>query len=54
MRLQIRGEASNAFNHPSYNIPNLYVDVGTATTFLNPTYTEVTPRVIKLGAKFIF
>ena len=54
MRLQIRGEASNAFNHPSYNIPNLYVDVGTATTFLNPTSTEVTPRVIKLGAKLIF
>jgi len=54
LHLQIRAEATNAFNHPSYNIPNLYVDVGTATTFLNPTSTEVTPRIIKLGARIVF
>ncbi len=54
LRLELRADATNAFNHPSYNIPNLYVDVSTATTFLNPTSTEVTPRIIKLGAKIIF
>jgi hypothetical protein len=54
LRIEVRGEASNAFNHPSFNIPNLYVDVGTATTFLNPTSTEVVPRVIKLGVKVVF
>ncbi len=54
MRMQIRGEATNAFNHPNFNVPNLYVDVSTATTFANPVSTEVAPRIIKLGAKFIF
>jgi Carboxypeptidase regulatory-like domain len=54
LHLQIRGEATNAFNHPTFNVPNLNVDVSTATTFLNPTSTEVTPRVIRLGAKIIF
>jgi hypothetical protein len=52
--MQLRGEATNAFNHVAYGIPNLYIDSGTATTFLNPTYTETTPRVIKLGARFQF
>jgi hypothetical protein len=54
LHLQLRGEATNAFNHPTFNVPNLNVDVSTATTFLNPTSTEVTPRVIRLGAKIIF
>jgi outer membrane receptor protein involved in Fe transport len=54
LRIQIRGEATNAFNHPTYGVPNLDVDVSTATTFLNPATTEVTPRVIKLGLKIIF
>jgi hypothetical protein len=54
LKIQIRGEATNAFNHPTYGIPNLNVDVGTATTFLNPTSTEVAPRIIRLGAKIIF
>lgn len=53
-KVQLRGEATNAFNHVVYGIPNLYIDSGTATTFLNPTTTEATPRVIKLGAKFTF
>ena len=53
-KLQLRGEATNAFNHVAYGIPNLYVDSGTATTFLNRTTTESAPRVIKLGAKFTF
>lgn len=53
-KVQLRGEATNAFNHVVYGIPNLFIDSGTATTFLNPTTTEATPRVIKLGAKFTF
>lgn len=35
-------------------LPNLYVDVGTATTFLNPRYGEAQPRIVRLGAKTIF
>jgi outer membrane receptor protein involved in Fe transport len=60
VRLQIRAEATNAFNHVSYQIPNLNVDSGTATTFMNSTYVEntvgssVPPRIIKLGVKMIF
>lgn len=62
LRVQFRAEATNAFNHVNYLVPNLYVDVGTATTFLNPTATEAgvaasnpsPPRIIKLGLKIIF
>jgi hypothetical protein len=60
IKLQIRAEATNAFNHVSYQIPNLNVDSGTATTFMNSTYVEntvgssVPPRIIKLGVKMIF
>jgi hypothetical protein len=60
IRLQLRAEATNAFNHVSYQIPNLNVDSGTATTFLNSTYVEntvggaVPPRIIKLGVRIIF
>jgi hypothetical protein len=50
-KLQIRGEATNAFNHPNYGVPNLYVD---SANFLNATSTETAPRIIKLGAKIIF
>ena len=60
MSVQIRGEATNAFNHVNYPLPNLYTDVGTATTFLNPTYQEAgvtsnnPPRIIRLGLRIIF
>lgn len=54
LKVQIRAEATNAFNHPNFGVPNLYTDVGTATTFLNPASTEVAPRIIRLGAKIIF
>jgi hypothetical protein len=54
LRLTIRAEATNAFNHVSYGVPSLYIDSGTATSFLNPTYTEAAPRIIKLGAKIVF
>lgn len=54
MKLTIRAESTNAFNHPAFGIPNLQIDSGTATTFLNPTSTEVTPRVIRFGMKLSF
>ena len=54
LRIQLRAEATNVLNHVNYPVPNLYVDVGTATTFLNPTYGEAAPRIIRLGAKVIF
>jgi hypothetical protein len=54
LRFQLRAEATNAFNHVNSPVPNLYVDVGTATTFLNSTYGEAAPRIIRLGAKIIF
>lgn len=60
LKMQLRAEATNAFNHVSYQIPNLNVDSGTATTFMNPTYVEntvgssVPPRIIKLGLRIMF
>jgi outer membrane receptor protein involved in Fe transport len=60
LKIQIRAEATNAFNHVSYQVPNATVDSGTATTFMNSTYVEntvgsnYTPRIIKLGARIIF
>ena len=51
LKLQIRGEATNAFNHPNYGVPNLYV---ASPNFLNATSTEVSPRIIRLGARIIF
>jgi outer membrane receptor protein involved in Fe transport len=60
LRLQIRAEATNAFNHVNYPLPNLNADVGTATTFLNPTYQEAgvttnnPPRIIRLGMRIVF
>ena len=60
LRFEVRGEATNVFNHVNYPLPNLYVDSGTATTFLNPTYGEAgvgtnnPPRIIRLGAKIVF
>jgi len=58
-KLQLRAEATNALNHVNYPIPNLNVDSGTATTFLNPTYGEESaslapPRILRLGARIIF
>jgi outer membrane receptor protein involved in Fe transport len=60
LRVQIRAEATNAFNHVNYPLPNLNVDVSTATTFLNPTYQEAgvstnnPPRIIRLGVRIVF
>ena len=54
LAFQFRAEATNAFNHPAYGVPNLLIDSGTTTTFLNPTETEVAPRVIRLGVRVNF
>jgi hypothetical protein len=54
LTFQFRAEATNAFNHPAYGVPNLFIDSGTTTTFLNPTETEVAPRVFRLGMRINF
>jgi hypothetical protein len=55
LRIQVRGEATNAFNHPTFSTgTNLAVDTATATTFLNPKAIETTPRIIRLGVKIVF
>ena len=54
LAFQFRAEATNAFNHPAYGIPNLLIDSGTTSTFLNPTETEVAPRIIKIGIRVNF
>jgi hypothetical protein len=55
VKLSVRAEARNAFNHVTYPVPNLQVDVGTATTFLDQTWGEVAvPRIIQMGARISF
>ena len=57
VRLQIRGEFFNLFNHPQFNQPNFALPTipnVTSPTFGWITSTAVNPRVIQLGAKFIF
>jgi len=60
LKLQIRGEAQNAFNHTTLPIPSPYPE---QPTFLNITAGENTgsgssltagPRIIRLGAKITF
>ncbi len=57
--LQFRAEFFNLFNHPQFNQPNyapgnVTLPTVTSTTFGFITSTSVNPRVIQLGAKFIF
>jgi hypothetical protein len=52
--MQFRFEATNIFNHVVYGIPNLLIDSGNNTTFLNYTTTEATPRRITLGVRVNF
>jgi hypothetical protein len=55
LKLSVRAEARNAFNHVTYPVPNLQIDVGTLTTFLNQTTGEVAvPRIIQMGARISF
>ena len=50
MRLQLRGEAFNIFNHTNFRTLSTNV---TAATFGQVTAVR-DPRTIQLGAKFIF
>ncbi len=54
LSITYRFEATNLFNHVNHSVPNLYLDSGTTTTFLNPTETEATPRVIVMGLRLQF
>ena len=57
VHLQIRAEFFNLFNHPQFNQPNFGLPTlpnVTSPTFGWITSTAVNPRVIQLGAKFIF
>jgi hypothetical protein len=51
-RLELRVEAFNAFNHPSFGPPAR--DIATANTFGLITSTISSPRVIELALKFYF
>ena len=57
LKVQVRAEATNAFNHVNYPNPSTAVDV---STFMNYTTTEAgvttssQPRIIRLGVKIVF
>ncbi|MGC1453054.1 MAG: carboxypeptidase-like regulatory domain-containing protein [Candidatus Sulfotelmatobacter sp.] len=62
--LQLRAEFFNIFNHPNFALPNFFVSPGSANQGLitqtpdqaqtNPGLGGGGPRVIQLGAKFLF
>jgi hypothetical protein len=51
VRLQVRGEAFNAFNHPVFGLPN--VSVG-AAAFGSITNQRNSPRQVQLGLRLFF
>lgn len=51
MRLELRLEAENAFNHPVFGTPDTYVG---DTTFGEINYTAVGPRQCQVALKFYF
>jgi hypothetical protein len=52
MRVEIRGEFFNAFNHP--NFANPAADTSSPGSFGKSTNTVIDPREIQLAAKFYF
>jgi len=64
VRLQLRVEFFNIFNHPNFALPNFFVSPGSSNQGLitqtpdqaqtNPGLGGGGPRVIQLGAKFLF
>jgi len=56
MKLELRMDAQNAFNHPVFGTPNTSVSnvVGQPGDFGSITYTAVGPRQLQLSLKFSF
>ena len=64
LKLQLRAEFFNIFNHPNFALPNFFVSPGSTNQGLitqtpdqaqtNPGLGGGGPRVIQLGAKFLF
>ena len=61
LKFSLRMDARNIFNHVAYPLPNLQIDSGTSTTFLDPTWGDLSatnsnrvPRIIQLGARISF
>ena len=64
VKLQLRAEMFNIFNHPNFALPNFFVSPGSPNQGLitqtpdqaqtNPGLGGGGPRVIQLGAKFLF
>jgi hypothetical protein len=57
LRIQLRAEATNAFNHVNYPTPSTSVDVATFMNFTSGEAgvgTTAPPRIIRLGAKIVF
>jgi hypothetical protein len=58
VKLQIRGDATNAFNHPSFNLPNSGLTCTTpgvpCTSTANITSLTVGGRTMQLGARLSF
>jgi hypothetical protein len=50
-RFQLRGEATNAFNHAN---PNAFGSLGLGSSLFDVITTYRDPRIIQLGAKFYF
>lgn len=58
VKVQIRGDATNAFNHPSFNLPNSGLtcsDPGTpCTSTANITNLSVGGRTMQVSARLSF
>jgi hypothetical protein len=50
--LEVRVEAFNAFNHPTFGLPDNYVDDGESAGTI--TYTSIAQRQIQFGARLGF
>ncbi|HEY6330948.1 MAG TPA: TonB-dependent receptor [Blastocatellia bacterium] len=56
MRLEIRADAFDVFNHPNFNLPNAVISPGSTTVGqITSTTTNGGPdRIIQMGARFTF
>ena len=51
VRLQLRWEVFNLFNHPIFRFPNV-VNIGTPSTFTRITETAIPARLIQFGLRY--